>query len=648
MKQFLKNNLVYISHFIISVILEISTIILLTNSIMIREPWLLLSISLALFIIYNLITSVKAKNILITSVFVIQLIINVFCVILFDNTGTLFDFSMIYLATESTDFLSTIAINYWYIGYLIVLIIIYLLSVWKLSKYIDPSFKFNRQKTICSILLGCTLLSQGAILYFSDRISEKNFINSLYKDTNDKYANFGSSGNFLNEITKLLFFNNYNQLSSSQIESFIYEEVSEPTNNFAVSSGNNLITILVESFEWFAFVNNSEAYPNGANLSDEQLDSLYPNLRAFYNKSLVMNNHYSQNKTDISEDESLLGSYPSSAYVSYQFPNNNFATSIVNMLKVQDETITTKFFHPNIKTYYNREKVNKSLGFDQAYFVEDMEKKGYTNYMEIYGLGTGGSMNLDSEMFNLMKDEMFPTEERFYTHITTISMHGHYIYRHNMKKRLDKMTSLGINIENEYLRNYMAAVMDFDEAIGIMMQDLNDKGLLDTTTIVIYSDHNTYMSDLTYQVKGHKAGKYSDKNYTELYRVPLMIYDNNFSHQIINKFTTTHDIAPTILDIFGINYYTNLYFGHSLFDEEESVLYSKAFDIFIADGLFYRNINNILFKRSDITKDDIKNAEEKSLEVLKKIYYTNHIFEYNYFNKKDNHQKFLTNINKIN
>ena len=82
MKHFLKNNLPFAMHFLLSLILEISTLFVLTSSIMIKEPWILLSITLALFFIYNLITNIKAKNILISVVFSIQLITNLFCVIL--------------------------------------------------------------------------------------------------------------------------------------------------------------------------------------------------------------------------------------------------------------------------------------------------------------------------------------------------------------------------------------------------------------------------------------------------------------------------------------------------------------------------------------------------------------------------------------
>ena len=217
-----------------------------------------------------------------------------------------------------------------------------------------------------------------------------------------------------------------------------------------------------------------------------------------------------------------------------------------------------------------------------------------------------------------------------------------------MQRWHDKIEQLEITIDNYYLKNYLAAVMEFDLSLGLIIEDLTQKGLLENTTIVLFSDHNTYLSNLTYQIKDIQLNDYSSENYIELYRVPLMIFDSNIGHKVINKFTTTYDIVPTILDLFGINYYTNLYYGNPIFSKEESILYSKAYNIFISNGLLYSNINNILYRRDDISNNYINDTEDKSLKLLKKIYYINHIYEYNFFNNNDNYYKYITKVQAIN
>ncbi len=644
MKTFLKNNINYFIFLIFAIILELVSLFIMVDTFFISKPWLMILLLGGIFCICNLIKSKKVRNTFLLVLYIIQIIINLFCVILYDNTGTLFDFSMIQLAGEALEFSGTVVVNFWYVVFAFGMLLTYVLFCYFFNKYEEDKYSCKLVKIISSICLGSFVLSYFGITFSENRISEKKFINSLYSDTSDKYSTYGPTINFFNEISKMIFFNDYDKLSNEEINEYIYKETNTHSPYFGVSKDNNLITILVESFEWFAFVSDSSVYPNGANLSEEVLDQLYPNIRAFYNMSVIMNNHYSENKTDISEDEALLGIYPSSNYINYTFENNTYVSSLSKVLALFDSTIENNFFHNNNADFYNREKVVTSLGYNNLYFIDEMSEKGVTDYMNGY-LTNDVLMNLDSEMFAYMKDEMFPTDKRFNTHITTVSMHGNYVYRKNMQKWLDKMNSLNVYIENDYLRNYMAAVMEFDCALGIMLDDLKEKDLLDKTTIVIFSDHNAYMSNLSGYVKN--IYDYSHPNYNELYRLPLMIYDNNLGHKIIDKFTTTYDITPTILDLFGINYYSNLYYGNCIFNDDTSILYSKAFDVFMTDKILFSNINNPLYKK-DINDEYLNIIEEKSIALLKKIYYTNHLFHYNYFNNKNNYQTYLNNYTRIN
>lgn len=547
---------------------------------------------------------------------------------------------MFSLASEGTDFLNSTAINYGYLIFIAALLTTYSILTSYLNKFEDKLYRCKLSIIISGISLIVILISHLGIVYSSNRISEDNFMKKLYTNSHDKYTNLGSTSNFINEIYKMTFFSKYNQLSNEEIEQYIYKETNTQSQYFGISKGNNLITILAESLEWFPFINDPSIYPNGANLSEEKINALYPNIMEFYNMSVVMNNHYSQNKTDISEDEALLGAYPNSSYINYGFPTNTLPTSIANTLKMIDPSIKSNFFHNNNSSFYNRQTVTKSLGYENTYFIEDMEKFGVTNYNNTL-LSDSNNMSLDSEMIEAMKDKMFINDVRFNTHITTISTHGSYVYRENMQKWLDKMTSLNINIENDYLRNYMVSVMELDYALGLIMDNLRSKNLLDKTTIVIFSDHNTYMSNLSRYVKD------IDGYNNELYRVPLMIYDPNIEHTIINKFTTTYDITPTIFDLFGINYFSNLYYGNSIFNDTESILYSKAFDIFLTDKIYFYNVNKILYKSPTVDDNYIKEIEIKSLKILEKIYHMNNIFYQNYFNSKNTYSRYLLEKTKI-
>ena len=469
---------------------------------------------------------------------------------------------------------------------------------------------------------------------------------------------------------------------------------------------------------------NYSAY--GYDSAEQILRQLYPNLYKFYDSSIVMTNFYSREKIDISENISFLGSYPTNVYINYDFPNNTMATTMPNVLKALDEDITCNSFHNGSYTYYNRNKELISAGFDSYTATEQMKKmEGFTDY------SAKGERNLDTEMIKACADKMFPTNQRFYTYITTITMHGQYTYRNNLVKYYDEMEKYGIrsmkgdsfeafNHNNFYY--YSACVMEFDRALGLVMQELEDRGLEDNTIVCLFGDHNTYYSSLSNYVKGIDNTK--DSNYTNLFRVPCMIKtpdmvgvanylnttlidelatslvaeDNTLdsttainmareqisNRYIINttsagtqilvkKFMCTADIVPTLFDLSGINVYGNLYFGHSAFELTTSVLYSRAYDIFITDNMYFVSLNNIKYIRKDnpllnndpalkyadiLTYDSeehITQVEIEAKKLLDKLSVCNRIFYNDYWgrknindNTKTNAQIFVEKLREIN
>lgn len=643
MKNFFKENLVFFLLIPFLMFIELYTLYLITGSIIIFKPWFALCSLGILFSAYLFIRSNRLKKYLLYGYLFAHFTICIICLTLYENTESFFDYNMLKILDEAATAANSLIINYVYIIVCILAIIIFtVLADYLFKKKKGSSFSKKITNIIAGIILGISLIGQASIIVISNKISKDNFINFLYEGYGNSYSIYGESSAFINELYKMIFFSKYTDLSHEQIEQFIYENVSDPTDYFGVSKDNNVVTIMVESLEWFAFINDPSIYPNGLNVNDETLDYLFPNLRKFYNMSTVMTNHYAKNKTDMSEIESTLGALPNSKYVAYNFADNNMVYSVANSLKLLDEDIVTSFFHNNTAEFYDRENVTPSLGFDNNYYIEDMVDFGVTSYITT----DFENLNSDSDMIEHMKDVMFLEDERFYTHITTLSSHGYYVYREIFNKWLAKLESANVNISDDRLRNYLAGVMDFDYALGLILDDLENKDLMDKTTIFLYADHNAYVESLSSYVKD--IFELEKENSLELYRIPFMIYDSNIDHQIINKFTTTYDIAVTLLDMLGVNYYKNLYYGNPVFGEETSILYSKLSNIFMNNDLYFYNINNITYNDTSINDENIEIIEGKCLALLNKIYYTNHIFEYDYFAKEDYSSIYIYNFKSIN
>ena len=85
---------------------------------------------------------------------------------------------------------------------------------------------------------------------------------------------------------------------------------------------------------------------------------------------------------------------------------------------------------------------------------------------------------------------------------------------------------------------------------------------------------------------------------------------------------------PTILDVLGIRGFKNLMYGVSAFSEESSVLYSRAYDKFLTDKIYFNSLSHITYQAPDADLEDI---EQKCITILDKISHTNRIFAGDFF-----------------
>lgn len=174
-----------------------------------------------------------------------------------------------------------------------------------------------------------------------------------------------------------------------------------------------------------------------------------------------------------------------------------------------------------------------------------------------------------------------------------------------------------------YLRykRFQAGIMDLDVGVNRLIAELSQSGELSDTTFVFYADHNAYYTQQSYSMKGIDTDEYWN---TAHYNIPFFIwsgscmdldingalysgmtYENNdsdvksvydgqyyysISHDApeeniggvrIEKYCNSFDIMPTLLDLLGYEYNTNLYQGVSMFKADTSVFISREAGMFI-------------------------------------------------------------------
>lgn len=661
---FCKQNYLMLGYILASLIIELTGVAVTSGKFYMTAPWLYFTFVAIFALISIYLPGHKSRYVLFVVALAFNFCIDILFIVIFESTGgTIFDYAMITLRVDAMMIVSGIPINFTYMFVSAVVISLYCVLGHMLKTRMPKPDREKITRVVTSSLLAGVLTANMLAVYFTNYKNNANDLRyKIYQQETGTYSNQGIVGNLYSELVRGLFFSGIDLGDVDEMNRFIYSGVALPTAMTGRAKDFNVVTVLCESFEWFTFLYDAERYPNGFARVEKPTDDgkpdkngnadeppkeeqiaqvraalreLYPNLYRFYesDSTVILDNSHSLEKTDISENKAILGNYPLHEYINYSYPYNSVPYSMPNIMKNMFG-VESNSFHDGTNTFYNRNvhHVN-ALGFESYTSSENMNITSDES-----GLGQN---NLDSEMMESCKAEMFPTDRRFNTFITTITMHGPYAERKNLQEYYDKLDEYGLlpytegDDELNALRYYCAAGMDFDKAIGTMLDYLDENGLADNTLITLYGDHNAYYGGLSNYVKNIYST--SVPNYTELYRVPVMIKVGNESlgNPYVEKFTCVADIYPTILDLLGVAAFTNLTYGNSAFSYESSVLYSRAYDKFLTDKIYFNSLNNIIYKSADVTEDYKKEIENKSLALLDKISHVNRIFAGDFFKGRE-------------
>ncbi|MCM1367540.1 MAG: sulfatase-like hydrolase/transferase [Roseburia sp.] len=662
--RFIKTNYLMVGYIIAAFLTELTGIAVTAGKFYMTEPWLYITFVALICFVSLYLPGHTPRYILFTVALAANFILDIAFIIIFDSTNTVFDYAMISLRNDAMMIVESVPVSFTFVFVSGVIMALYCTLGYKLKSRMPKPETTRLAVSITTSLLSLSIMTNGLLVYFTNYKHDSNDLSyKLYQTETSTYSNKGIIGNFYNELARGLWFSEIDISDLRELKSFVYADLTAPTPLTGKATDYNVVTVLCESFEWFTFLYDADRYPNGyAKLltgnertsADEikaKLHMLYPNLYRFYesDSTVILNNSHALEKTDISENKSIIGNYPMYEYINYAYPENSLPYSIPNILNAL-YGVESNSFHNGYKTFYNRNiHHTHALGFNSFTSAEDMDFDD-----DDTGLG---ERNLDSQMFDSCKEAMFPTDRRFNTFVTTITQHGQYAYRENLQEYYDRMDALGIlpyaesgsdSDDRNALRFYCAAGMDFDKAIGIMLDYLEANGLADKTLITLFGDHNVYYQGVSNYVKNIIST--SAENYTELYRTPVMIKIGNASvpngMRQIEKFTCIADIYPTILDLLGITTFSNLTYGVSAFSEQSSVLYSRAYDKFLTDKIYFNSMSNINYKAADADDAYIEEIRRKALVLLDKISHVNRLFASDYFNGRE--EEFYSRLREVN
>ncbi len=660
-----KDFLIVLTYILTSIILEVTLFLFLKFGFLptyiLFDLGFLLLISGLLFIL----PGYKSKVAIALVFIILQSVLNCLNITLYNIFGDIFTFDMLTLGNEAAAAFSLNFIQWWSVVVTLVIVTASIIAMVFILKSGNKKPSYSQK---ISIFLVFTFIFSFSFGMGFIKI-EKSYIESVSADYNNEYfesdeylyenlnvkisalKKFGTYGLYMTDIYNSIGIENVAKTQAEKEETINYINNAKTfselglTNDFTgISQGNNVITIMIESFEWFAI--------------DEQLT---PNLYYLMNNSLNFQSFYARNKTNVSEGIGILGSYPKDTqFTTFYRENSSLETislpfSLPNMLKAQNSEVITSYFHNYYGYFYGRKAYLPSFGFDNITCLEDIEgyasepPKNFNDFM------------LDSIMFNDCLNEIAPNNgTQFYSHITTLTMHGGYNFdrprvadnKEIVEYYWDYLTNsinthpsgaytMPTNAEDqEMFKNYKAAAMDTDKAIGILLDYLRTTGLIENTTIIVYGDHNTYMTSLTNAMKGLEK---TDLFTTELYRLPLMIYDQKATDlyksktgtNVVNSFTTTFNIVPTVMDLLGIDFKPDYYQGNSIFVPNYETGFISIIGGIIDNNFFSYDTIDILYRSPNATEEDLKKYQQNAVRFYAKQLHIERIYKYNLFYKEE-------------
>ncbi|MGM9969615.1 MAG: LTA synthase family protein [Anaeroplasma sp.] len=397
----------------------------------------------------------------------------------------------------------------------------------------------------------------------------------------------------------------------------------------------NVITIMIETGCRFAI--NEYLTPNLWNLSNE---------------GISFENNYTKNKTNVSEFIGIAGSVPEVIGNGYEVP---FSLPYI----LSQNGYNTSYFHCNYSDFYNRGSVIKKLGFDKSYFVLDVapELQWHNNY--------NGNYPLDTEFYEKMKYNLVPENSAapFYSFWTTLVSHGPYNHpygQNNIQKfknlgyydRISEAEALGLwtnicsddsIIVQEQVKAYQCAMMNFDEALGRLIDRLKETDQYDNTLLVLYGDHDIYYKigideELKYYVHNTNS-QYVPTQYDAI----LIMYNEKLSSLYkkeyntkstkYNDFTSPYIIVPTILELLGFTYNENCYVGKSIFRTKtklDNIFYSHELAIFYSDKICSSSLEKIEYS-CEVDEQYVDLYKSNSLILINRIDMFNKMYAINYY-----------------
>jgi len=397
---------------------------------------------------------------------------------------------------------------------------------------------------------------------------------------------------------------NESNTTIKKMHEYFYQDTGTLQNDYTgMFEGKNLILFMAESFNEIA-VNKD----------------LTPTLYKLVNSGFVFENFYTPTifSTIGGEFQEMTGLYAQSTAVLSKFRSGNiyFPQGIGNEFK--ELNYNTYAYHNNSYKFQDRNKYLASLGLD--------------NYKACYN-GLEKLINCkewpqsDVAMINATVED-FINEDKFMVFYASVSGHASYNWGNAAsKKHKDEYMALGLPYSTKPAA-YIAAQMELDDALELLIQKLDEAGKLENTVIALVGDHYPY--ELTID-EVNEISSYKKEGEVTVNKSNFILWNSEMDTIKVSKVGSQIDVMPTIYNVFGIEYDSRLFIGKDILSTEGGLAMFGNRSWVTDKGTYFAGSKKFVpVPDVEIADDYVKNIIQI---VNNKITMSKMIIENNYYKK---------------
>lgn len=354
--------------------------------------------------------------------------------------------------------------------------------------------------------------------------------------------------NIMNIDFESLIANETNKDIIGMHEYFMNQEPSKKNEYTGMFKDKNLIVFVCEAFSSMAI-----------------REDITPNLYRLYKEGFQFENFYtpvfpvSTADGEYITDTSLI---PKEGVWSLKRLENHYMPfSYANIFEKLG--YSSNAYHNHTAKYYGRDLYINAMGYNSYLAVGNgLEERMVTKYWP----------NSDYEMIKATTDD-YINNDNFVAYYMTVSGHLNYNRTGNMMVSWNWDTVKDLPY-SETAKCYLATEVELDKAIGELITRLEAVGKLDDTVIMMSADHYPY--GLTLDEINELSTYERDDNF-EKYHMPFLLWSGSMTEPIkVEKYGSSLDMVPTILNLFGVEFDSRLLMGRDILsDTNPLVIYSN-------------------------------------------------------------------------